>query len=62
MTALKNPAATDVQFSAEVSEDLVRWTNDVTILLNDLTTFKARDNTPASAAPRRFLRTKVRLQ
>ena len=62
VTALKNPAATDVQFSAEVSEDLVRWTNDVTILLNDLTTFKARDNTPASAAPRRFLRTKVRLQ
>ncbi len=62
VTALKNPAATDVQFSAEVSADLVRWTNDVTILLNDLTTFSARDNTPVSAAPRRFLRTKVTRQ
>ena len=59
VTALKNPAATDVQFSAEVSADFVSWTNDVTILLNDLTTFSARDNTPVPAAPRRFLRTKV---
>jgi hypothetical protein len=62
ITALKNPAATDVRFSAEVSADLAAWTNDVSILLNDLSTFSARDNTPVSAAPRRFLRTRVNLQ
>ena len=62
VTALKNPAATDVRFSAEVSADLAGWTNDVTVLLNDLTTFKARDNTPASLAPHRFLRTRITLQ
>ena len=62
VTALKNPVATDVQFGAEVSADLASWTNDVTILLNDLTTFSARDNTPVSLAPRRFLRTKVKFQ
>ncbi len=59
VTALKNPAATDVQFSAEVSADLTGWTNDVTVLQNDTTLFKVRDNTPVPAAPRRFMRTKV---
>jgi hypothetical protein len=59
LTATKNPAATDIQFSAEVSADLNVWTNDVTVLQNDLTTFKARDNIPIPDAVRRFMRLKV---
>jgi hypothetical protein len=59
ITATKNPNATDIQYAAEVSSDLFAWTNDVTVLQNDVSTFQARDNTPMSAAARRFIRLKI---
>jgi hypothetical protein len=59
VSAVRNPDATDVLFAADVSDDLARWTNDVTVLQDDPAAFSARDNTPVSAAPRRFLRLKV---
>jgi hypothetical protein len=59
VTTARNPDATDVRFQADVSADLAQWTNDVTILSDTPTVFSARDNTPVSAAPRRFLRLRV---
>lgn len=59
LTATKNPDATGTQFGAEVSSGMIVWTNDVTVLESDLTTFKARDNIPVSSAARRFMRLKV---
>jgi hypothetical protein len=59
ITANKNPNATDIQYSAEVSADLHNWSNDVTILQNDTATFTARDNVPISATPRRFIRLRI---
>ncbi len=55
LSVTKNPAATDLQYAAQVSGDLVTWSSgDVTVLTNDSTTFTARDN--AAIGSRRFLR------
>lgn len=59
VTAARNPDASDVRFEASVSADLAAWTNDVTVLQNSPSVFSARDNSPVSSAPRRFLRLRV---
>jgi hypothetical protein len=63
MTVAKNPAATDVHLDIEVTSDLATpsgWSSaGTTIDENTLTTLRAHDNTPISAAESRFIRLKV---
>ena len=63
MTITKNPAATDVVFSIEVTGDLATpgsWgTADTTVETNTITTVTTRDNTPLSSAVPRSIRLKV---
>ncbi len=59
-TALKNPNATGLTWSAESSGDLMTWsTANVSVLQDDAAVFKARDNTPPGAGGPRFLRLRV---
>ncbi len=58
LTAPKNPAATDISWSAEVTADLTHWTSAVT-LTNTSTSFQARDSIPVSSAPKRLIRLKI---
>ena len=52
------PNATDFVFTGEASADLLTWTtNNVTVLVNNATSYQIRDDGPAS--PRRFLRLRV---
>lgn len=62
VSAAKNPAATNVAYSAQVCADLAapQWTNDVTVLQDSQSAFQVRDNTRASSAVRRFMRLTVR--
>lgn len=57
----KNPAAVDVDWSAEVSATLAAasWTNDVTVVRDDAEVFEARDNTPVAGSGPRFMRLRV---
>lgn len=63
MTVTRNPAATDVTLTIEVSGDLAApssWNAaGTTIDQNTPTTLQAHDNTPISAAQNRFIRLKV---
>lgn len=54
----KNPAATDISWSAEVSDDLTHW-QPAFIETNDATTFAARDTVLINAATQRFIRLKI---
>ena len=58
ITATRNVAATDVLFSAEACSDLTpgQWTNAVTVLQSNASTFTVRDNIPVTTAPHRFLK------
>lgn len=59
LTASKNPDATDVELLVEVSGDLATWNSGsghTTVLVDDGTTLKVRDNTALSAAGRRYIR------
>ncbi len=58
LTALKNPAATNVSYSAQVCADLVApdWTNAVKVLKDTPSTFEVRDDIRVSSALRRFMR------
>ena len=58
MTAARNPAVTNIFFSAQVCADLgaPQWTNTVTVLLDTPNEFKVRDSNRVSAALRRFMR------
>ena len=58
MTAARNPAVTNIFFSAQVCADLgaPQWTNTVTVLLDTPNAFKVRDSNRVSAALRRFMR------
>ena len=58
MIAARNPAVTNIFFSAQVCGDLVapQWTNTVTVLLDTPKEFKVRDSNRVSAALRRFMR------
>jgi hypothetical protein len=60
LTIAKNPNATDVLYSVEVSSDLTTWsTTDVVILQNTATMLQVRDTQAMSAANRRFMRLRV---
>ena len=63
MTVAKNPAATDVTLSIEVTGDLATpsaWSAAETIVdQNTMTTLLAHDTTPISTAPTRFIRLKA---
>lgn len=60
LSITKNPSATDLTFAIEVTSDVNgAWSNDVTVESNTSTRLIARDNTPVSAAQRRFIRLKV---
>ncbi len=62
LTSSKNPSATDVIFSVEVTDDLTAssWTtNGTTVGVNTATLLQVHDNTPVSSAPNRFIRLHV---
>jgi hypothetical protein len=63
MSVAKNPAATDLSFTIEVTSDLrvpTSWSGaDTTIDENTETTLQAHDNVPISAASGRFIRLNV---
>lgn len=59
LTAARNPDATDVILTVEVSSDLVNWESGeghTVVLTDDGTTLKVRDTAPASGVSRRFIR------
>lgn len=58
LSTAKNPAATDVTWAAEVTDDLETWL-PADIITNTSTTFIARDTILTSAAERRFIRLKI---
>ena len=63
LTITKNPAATDVTYSVEVSSDVTNasaWSSSgTTIESNTSTTLVVRDSSVIGSTPRRFLRLKV---
>ena len=60
LSVARNPAATDVSFSVQVSGDLLGWnSNDTTILQDTPTLLEVRDNFPISGTPQRFIRLQV---
>lgn len=58
LSSAKNPNATDITWSAEVSPELSSWAPAV-IVTNDMSNFTARDNIPINGADRRFIRLKI---
>ncbi len=63
LTITKNPAATDVTYSAEVTGDLTTpsaWSSSsVVVETNTATTLRVRDSVATSSAARRFIRLRV---
>ncbi len=63
LTVTKNPAATDITFSIEVTGDLtapLSWTTTgTTVETNTATQLRVRDNTPVSTATQRDIRLNV---
>ena len=62
LTSPKNPSATDVTFSVEVTDDLTTssWTTaGTTVDMNTATLLQVHDNTPVSSATSRFIRLRV---
>jgi len=55
VSAAKNPAASDIAWSAQVSSDLKNWTPAQTTIDNS-TNFEARDTDPIKDAAKRFIR------
>ncbi len=58
LTVAKNISATDINWSAEVTDNLTNWTPAV-IITNSDSSFQARDNILASTAPKRMIRLKI---
>lgn len=58
LTTAKNPAASDVSWSAEVSGNLADW-QPATILTDSATLFEARDDAPIGESAPRFIRLKI---
>jgi len=53
-------AVSGVTWSGESCDDLASWSSaSVTVLVDNATTFQARDNFNTNAATRRFLRFKI---
>ncbi|MGA2137605.1 MAG: DNA/RNA non-specific endonuclease [Verrucomicrobiia bacterium] len=62
LTVPRNPSATDVTFSVEVTDDLTAssWTTaGTTVDVNTATLLQVHDNTPVSSATSRFIRLHV---
>ncbi len=60
MTVIKNPSATDVTLTVQVSSDLINWTSSgTTILVNRSSVLQVRDNTPVTGATKQFIRLHV---
>lgn len=60
LTVSRNPSATDVTCTVEISSDLITWTsNGTTVEMDDLATLRVRDDLPLGTGPRRFMRVKV---
>lgn len=60
MTVTKNPSASDVTLSLEVTGDLSEWSADgVTIDEDTAIILRGHDNTPIGSAERRFIRLNV---
>lgn len=62
LTVAKNAEAADVTLAVEASGDLAVWDSgsaSTTVLVDDATTLKVRDNTALSAAGSRFIRLKA---
>lgn len=60
LSITKNASASGVVWSAESSDDLINWHPEQTLtLIDDATTYSARDTVPPGAVPRRFLRLRV---
>lgn len=60
LTITKNPNATDVLYSVEVSSDLTNWsTSEVITVQSTSTTLQVRDTQPTTTANRRFMRLRV---
>ena len=58
LASAKNAAATDITWSAQVSDDLANWQPAV-ILTDSLAQFEARDSILVAAAGKRFIRLKI---
>lgn len=58
LTATKNPAATDITWSAEAGDDLLTWL-PANIDINSPAIFSASDTAPTAEAEKRFMRLKV---
>jgi hypothetical protein len=58
LSVTKNPAASDVAWSAQVTDDFSAWQAAVTTV-NTADTFTARDNVLMNATERRFIRLKI---
>jgi|GEM_PF-2731584 len=60
LTIPKNPAATDITYVVQVSEDLRVWSSIATVVeVNTSTTLVVRDIVPYATATRRFMRLQV---
>jgi hypothetical protein len=60
LSIAKNAAASGVTWSAESSDDLTNWHPEQTVtLIDNATTFTARDSVPVGASTHRFLRLRV---
>jgi hypothetical protein len=60
LTVQRNPAATDVTLTIQVSGDLSSWSSAATtVLVNTSTELQARDNMPVSGTQKRFIHLQV---
>ena len=60
LTITKNPNATDVTYSVEVSSDLISWNTAETVIeTNTTSSLIVRDNVPITPGNRRFIRLRV---
>ncbi len=57
LSVTKNPAATDITWGAQVTDDFTTWLSAV--LTHTPSTFTARDSVTQSSADRRFIRLKI---
>ncbi|MEO8613501.1 MAG: hypothetical protein ABI600_00045 [Luteolibacter sp.] len=58
LTVAKNTSATDITWSAEVTDDLTHWSPAVAVT-NTVISFQARDSVLANTASKRMIRLKI---
>jgi DNA/RNA endonuclease G (NUC1) len=59
LTTTRNPNATDVTFSGEVSGNLTTWTTNGTVVDQNSAVFQVHDSAPVAGGTNRFLRLRV---